>query len=221
MKAKKVEVDTKDFLRFVGAVRVVAEEAVLSVGEELYTKAVDVASVCMVEARLSIQSVLKPIEIGLNFYRLYDVAKAIRSDSISLSFGEKLVVESEHFRYTLSTIEPDLLRKPPKIPSLDFVSEVVVDDNKELLRFLSLKIGDEIAFYSNEDGFFAEMEGDVDRAVLTLSTDSFDEARSSFSRELLQPLLKFEPLKLSIGNDIPVKISSEGITYYLAPRVRT
>ena len=217
------------FKRFVKSVLAVAESAKLHVDEDGFrVTVVDPANVYMVDARVP-KSIFSVYDgdgsvVGVDFNKLNKI-KVKDSDIIDIQFKEqKMKINTGSITYEIETYDPSFAGREPKQPIIEYTSSVLFDTN-DLLRFMKIPVSDDISFYSDETGFYAEMVGDVDRAVMTLSNESFEQAKSYFSAPILEDLLK--PLgaiaKLSIGTDIPLRIDYDEdaeITYYLAPRLR-
>ena len=218
------------FKMFIKSVLAVRDIVKLHVDEDGFSvTAVDPANVYMVNAKIP-QSIFSTYDcgdgrvVGVDFNKLHRL-KVKDDDLVDIQFTDKTIkLFTGNITYEVELYEPSFASREPKQPDIEYTSSVMVD-TKELLRFMKIPISDEIAFYSNETGFYAEMEGDVDKAVMTLSDESFEEAKSYFAVSILEELLK--PLgataKLSIGTDIPLRLVYDvdvEITYYLAPRLR-
>lgn len=206
--------DANTLKQFVSAVRAVADEVRVVNGEAVV---VDPGNIALVRAVLPVN-----ISFSADLSKLWNIVCKLKGD-VQLDVKEdRLVIKSGNLRYSLEQLAD--VRKPPKIPKLKFITSAAVD-GRELKRFLQMRIGDYVSLYSGEDGFFAEMKGDVERAVLTLSRGIYEEAKSRVNREFFEAMVKAagDFPTISVGNDIPVKLEAEvdgvNVTYYLAPVV--
>ena len=222
--------DANALKRFVKAITPMTNEARVVCDGGMKVVANDFGNIALVVATIG-KDVFEKFEdfepFGLNVDKLNDIISKMK-EKVRLVLSNnrtELTIRSGNLTYRMGLIEPSAVRKPPKVPKLKFVSSAVVD-GKELLRFLRLKVSEYITFYSNEGGFFAEMLGDVDKAVLTVSRESYKEAKSTVNRELFEEMVKNAGsfFTLSIGNDIPVKVEGDedgvNVTYLLAPVIQ-
>ncbi len=222
--------DANALKRFVKAILPMTDEARVMCDGGMKVVANDPGNVAMVTATIGKDAFEKfeDFELfGLDVNKLNDIVSKMKGQ-VQLDVGQgqtELTIRSGNLTYRMGLIEPTAVRKPPKVPKLKFVSSAVVD-GKELSRFLKLKVGEYVTFYSNEEGLFAEMKGDVDKAVLTISRESYKEAKSTVNRELFEEMVKNAGsfFTLSIGNDIPVKVEGDedgvNVTYLLAPVIQ-
>ncbi len=220
--------DANALKRFVKAILPMTNEARVVCDGGVKVVANDPGNVAMVIATISKDAFEKFEDFepfGLDVNRLNDVVSKMKGQ-VQLDVGQtELTIRSGNLTYRMGLIDPSAVRKPPKVPELKFASSAVVD-GKELSRFLKLKVGEYVTFYSNEEGLFAEMKGDVDKAVLTISRESYKEAKSTVNRELFEEMVKNAGsfFTLSIGNDIPVKVEGDedgvNVTYLLAPVIQ-
>ncbi|MCW3131709.1 MAG: DNA polymerase sliding clamp [Candidatus Methanospirare jalkutatii] len=177
------------------------------------------------------------IEIGVDFGKFNDILRSgwrKGTVSIILEDKDKLLVQLDALSYTISLLDVSSLRKEPKIPALEFSTRVVVDadDFKRTIKAAE-RIGDHIAMGVEEDKFYMEAEGEMEKMCFSLRKDellhlSGSDCRSLFSLEYLAAMAKgisSETLTLFIGTDYPLKMEfeiAEGfgkVIYLLAPRI--
>ena len=219
--------DANALKRFVKAIIPMTNEARVVCDGGMKVVANDFGNIALVVATIGKDAFEKFEDFepfGLNVDKLNDIISKMKG-KVKLVIGNHLIIKASNISYHIDLIDPSAVRKPPKIPELKFVSSAVVD-GKELLRFLRMKVSEYVTLYSNEKGFYAEMQGDVDRAILYISRESYKEARSVVNREVFEDMVKNAGsfFTLSIGNDIPVKVEGDedgvNVTYLLAPVIQ-
>jgi len=211
--------------------------------EKLHSRAVDPANVAMVIVDVpkeSFESFEADDEtvLGVDVNRIFEISKSIRNDELvqlKLDDDTSLSVKFGSVEYSVALIDPSAIRKEPKIPKLDLPAKIVMDAGEFKKAIVaSDKISDRVAFKSNENGFYIEAEGDVDRITSFMSeADLIDfnkaDANSIFSIEYLKEFIKAatpgDTLTIFLGNNYPVKLAFDvasgkvHIEYILAPRI--
>ncbi|MFO7966744.1 MAG: DNA polymerase sliding clamp [Archaeoglobaceae archaeon] len=211
--------------------------------EKLHARAVDPANVAMVILNVPKESfeafnIEEEKTIGVDINRLYDILKSVKSDELielKLTDDSSLNVKFGSVEYSVALIDPSAIRKEPKVPNLDLASKIVMDagDFKKSIS-TSDKISDRVIFRSDENGFYIEAEGDVDRITSTYSEAELiefnkAEAKSMYSIEYLKEFIKAvssgDTLTLHLGNNYPVRLvfglagGKVEVEYILAPRI--
>ena len=242
----RARIDASILRECVDAVLAVVDEARLKIGESAWkVRAVDPANVALVDLELRRDAFDEynaegeaegegEKVIGVSFDKLRDVLRFATGD-ISLDVGgDKIVLQSSAYAYTLSLLDPSSLRAEPKIPELEFSTRIVIDadDFKKVLKAAE-KISDKITIGVQNESFFVEAEGDMETMRYSLHKDelghlSGGDCRSLFSLEYLAAMAKgisSETLTLFIGTDYPLKMEFEiadgsgRVIYLLAPRI--
>lgn len=211
--------------------------------QKLHARAVDPANVAMVILNVPKESfegfnIEEEKTIGVDIDRLYDILKSVKSDELielKLADDSSLNVKFGSVEYSVALIDPSAIRKEPKVPNLDLPSKIVMDggDFKKSIN-TSDKISDRVIFRSDENGFYIEAEGDVDRITSTYSEAELiefnkAEAKSMYSIEYLKEFIKAvssgDTLTLHLGNNYPVRMvfglagGKVEVEYILAPRI--
>ncbi len=211
----------------------------------LTVTAVDPANVGMVDLELP-DSAFETYEadehtLGLPLERFIDIVSLFtKQDSVARI---KLNEESRTLRmdcggldYTLSLIDPDSIRKEPKVPDLNVTAEVTITghDFSRAVNACNM-VADHLRIGSDAVGeFYVEAEGDTDTVDVTMGEDDVLEidpgdAQSLFSIEYLRDMERSipddTPVTLELGPDFPVLIHFKAIEeqaslrYVLAPRI--
>ncbi len=170
-------------------------------------------------------------EVGLDFSRLADFLKALdKSENITVRFEDsKVRFAGDTIRYSLNAIDPSVLRRPKKLPELQFSAKVEMPP-ADFAKAIAIceKFSDVVRLKVEADTFILQAEGDVDD--LSFEFDSTHamvdgEADSLFSLEYLRPVAKviskFEHLEISLGVNIPVALKAvePSVQFYIAPRI--
>ncbi len=210
-------------------------------------KAVDPANVAMVSMTLE-KEAFESFEatdgvLGIDLTKLSGfVEMADNNDVIELELIEdthKLKITFRGLSYTLSLLDPEAMRKEPKIPSLDLPVEISISGTD--FKY-GLKAADKIAEYvsfgvdAEVSKFYLSASGDMDEVIYEVPADRLkivkaSEAKSLFAMEYLIEIQKLAEktgeITIIMGKDYPIKIGfpiSEGkgtVEYMIAPRVET
>ncbi|WP_236609726.1 DNA polymerase sliding clamp [Archaeoglobus sulfaticallidus] len=210
--------------------------------EGLHSRAVDPANVAMVIVDVPSSSFIKyesegDFVAGVDVNRIFDISKSIKNDDVvEMTINEEsFIVKFGSVKYSVSLIDPSAIRKEPRIPQIDLPAKIVMDAGEFKKAIVAAdKISDHVVFRTNEEGFFIEAEGDVDRITFSLSDAELaefnrQEAKSMFSLEYLKEFVKIassgDVLTIRLGNDYPVRMVFEvaggkvRVEYILAPRI--
>lgn len=187
------------------------------------------------------------VEVGVDFGRLAAVLKGqgggrerdgevvealVSRSRLKLRIGNRI----SFFEYTLRLLDPSSLRKPPKIPELEFPCVASVDA-ASLLRAVKAagRVADHVTVGVGDDRrtLFVAAEG-YDEAVRAefddenAYVDAAAPAASKFSVKYLEPMLgaaarAADVVTLHLGGDIPLRLDFEfdgcRAAYLLAPRI--
>ena len=211
--------------------------------EGLHSRAVDPANVAMVIVDIprdsfDVYTVDEEKTIGIDVNRVNDILKTVKKkELVELKVEDEslLKVKFGSVEYSVTLIDPSAIRKEPKIPDLELPAKIVLDagEFKKAIQ-ASDKIADHVVFRSDENGFYIEAKGDIDRIVfhmgeMELIEFNKEKARSMFSIEYLKEFVKIagsgDILTIHIGDDYPVRLAfdvADGklkVEYILAPRI--
>jgi len=211
--------------------------------EKLHSRAVDPANVAMVIVDVPKDSfeIYSPDEektVGVDVNRIFEISKSIKGDELvelKLEDDTSLNIKFGSVEYSVALIDPSAIRKEPKIPNLELPAKIVMDAGEFKKAIVaSDKISDRVSFRSNENGFYIEAEGDVDRITSFMGESDLIEfnkadAKSIFSIEYLKEFIKAaspgDTLTIFLGNNYPVRLIFDvargrvRIEYILAPRI--
>ena len=230
------------------ALTIMVDEAKFNITPSgMFVKAVDLANVAMVSLTLE-KEAFESFEategiLGINLQKLSSfVEMADSEDTVALELDEenhKLKVEIRGLSYTMLLLDPESMRKEPKIPSLDLPIEISINGTD--FKY-GLKAAEKIAEYVNfgidakVSNFYLSASGDTDDVIYEVPVERLkiikaSEAKSLFAIEYLTDIQKLTEktgdISIIMGKDYPVKISfpiSDGkgmVEYMIAPRVET
>lgn len=229
------------------ALRGLVNEARLRFNEDvLMSKAVDPANVAMVLVEVPSKSfeVYKvdcrddeEVIVGWDVNRTYDFVKSFKKDDlVELKCSDgKIIISADKVKYSVAQIDPNGIRKEPKVPQLELPARIVLpaDEVKKAITAAE-KVNDCVVFKTDENGFYIEAEGDVDKIAFHVSDAELiefnkQEARSLFSIEYLKEFMKIagsgDLLTIKLGVDYPVWMEFRlcggdcKVVYILAPRI--
>ncbi|MDD5453959.1 MAG: DNA polymerase sliding clamp [Candidatus Ratteibacteria bacterium] len=213
--------------------------------ERITVRAVEPANVAMVSMSLSKEAFEE--YSATDMLLAIDLTKQIGylemaedEDIITLELDEKehkLKMTFRGLTYTMSLIDPETIRKEPKIPALSLPVELMIGgaDFKFGMKAVD-KIAEYVSFEVDTTGtkFIFSAKGDTDDVIYEVPSDRLkiiqaSKAKSLFAIEYLIKIQKLvekkSDLTIILGRDYPVKIGfpiSEGhgiIEFMIAPRV--
>jgi len=209
----------------------------------LHSRAVDPANVAMVivdapSDSFEVYKVDNSPTIGVDINRIYDISKSIKSgELVELKTVDEstLKIKFGSVEYSVALIDPSAIRKEPKVPQLELPAKIVLNAGEFKKAIVAAdKISDHVVFRTNEDGFYIEAEGDVDKITFYMSDAELiefnkQEARSMFSIEYLKEFTKIagsgDLLTIYLGINYPVRLQFDvangkvKVEYILAPRI--
>ena len=230
----------KTFLKGIGAIA--ESEAKLRFTDQgLKVTAVDPANVAMVHAtidRTAMDVYSAPEEelvVGIDVARLHNMIKSVKSkDLLELIVEDsKIKVRAGKMTYSVVLIDPNTIRKEPKIPELDLPVKVVLglETFKQAIQLAS-KIDDSVIFRCDGEKFYIETKGDLETIRTVLGDSELiefvkAEARTKFSIEYLLEFCKaggsLDVIEIKVGTDYPgifsFRDSAVELMYVLAPRI--
>jgi len=208
-----------------------------------HSRAVDPANVAMVivdvpSDSFEVYKVDNDTTIGVDVNRIYDISKSIKSGELvelKTIDDSTLKIKFGSVEYSVALIDPSAIRKEPKVPQLDLPAKIVLSAGEFKKAITAAdKISDHVVFKTDENGFYIEAEGDVDKITFYMSEAELIEfnkqpARSMFSIEYLKEFVKVagsgDLLTIYLGVDYPVRLQFEvaggkvRVEYILAPRI--
>lgn len=223
------------------------DEAKLSVGGGVQTRAVDPANVGMVDIEADADA-FEDFDgddelLGLDLERMADVVGMADSESlVSMSLDErtrKLTVAFDGLEYTLALLDPESIREEPDIPDLDLPGVAVVE-GREIGRAVTAAdmVSDHIEISAGDGELAFRAEGDTDDVEVLLDDDRLldapdvpDGVSSLFSLDYMKsinkPLSTATECSLVIGSEMPLKMryslgdGDVSVTNMLAPRIQS
>ena len=209
----------------------------------LHSRAVDPANVAMVivdvpSDSFEVYKIDNDSTIGVDVNRIYDISKSIKSGELvelKLADDSTLKIKFGSVEYSVALIDPSAIRKEPKVPQLELPAKIVLNAGEFKKAITAAdKISDHVVFRTDEDGFYIEAEGDVDKITFYMSDAELIEfnkqqARSMFSIEYLKEFVKVagsgDLLTIHLGINYPVRLQFDvangkvKVEYILAPRI--
>lgn len=213
--------------------------------DRITVRAVDPANVAMVSMNLE-KAAFEDYTatdgvLGIDLIKFKSFMEMSEGDDIvELNLDEeahKLKILVRGLTYTMNLLDPESMRKEPKLPALNLPVEISVSgtDFKYGMKAAD-KISDYVSFGVDENGtkFYLSASGDTDDVIYEVPAERLkivkaSEAKSMFAIEYLIKIQKLaektSDLTIILGKDYPVKIGfpiSEGnglIEYMIAPRV--
>jgi len=220
---------------------IVDEDIKLHVDENGFRiEAVDPSNVGMVflQAKSSAFDAWKasPMELALNIRSLENYTD-IKDVPVSVSLDEethKLKISQGKTKYSMSLIDPEVIKQGPRIPKLDMPCVVVMagTDLQEAVRSAN-KVSDHVILEQNEDKFVIFAKGDIDSAKVEFLLSELTGVKQGISRALFsldyltdmsKVIAKNGSVTIESGVDYPARLSfcignDISVQYLLAPRI--
>ena len=242
----KATIDADILKESIDAISALVTECRLHTDENgISTRAVDTANVAMIsltlkkEAFQSFQSTKN--ELGMDIAKMKNIFGMMgKSDMITLELpddGHKLKVSFEGYRYSITLLDPNTIRKDPSPPNIELPGKVVLSGS-ELYNAIKAAavVSDKMALGIDPAAqtFYMAAEGDTDHIRREFGKSEVKylngvEARSLFSLDYLKDMGKVmgraEEVEVSLGVDHPAKFAfyiaggSGFVEYLLAPRI--
>lgn len=242
----KATIDADILKETIDAISALVTECRLHTDENgMYSRAVDTANVAMIVLQLQKEAfetyTASKGEIGLDIAKMKNIFGMISRDQLlALELpedGQKLKVSFEGYRYSLTLLDANTIRKDPNPPNIELPGKVVLagNDFNNAIKAAAV-VSDKIALGidPNAHTFYMIAEGDTDHIrrefgksdVIALNGV---EARSLFSLDYLKDMgkvmSKAQEVEVSLGVDHPARFSfaiagGKGhVEYLLAPRI--
>lgn len=242
----KAEIDANTFSEMIDVISALVNECRIHISEDgISTRAVDAANVAMVSVSLESGAFntfsADPSELGFDVKKMRNIAGMMnRTDNVNLSLPEKsqkLELSFAEYRYSVTLLDPNTIRKDPSPPQLDLPAKVVISgDALHSAIKAAAVISDKIAFVIDPDteSFIMEAEGDTDHITKEMKKGDLIsitpvKSRSLFSIDYLKEIGKVmsgsSSVEIFLGIDHPVRFvftfaDSKGhAEYLLAPRI--
>ncbi len=242
----KATIDADILKESIDALSALVTECRLHTDENgMITRAVDTANVAMVSLTLKKEAFesysSSKTEIGLDIAKMKNIFSMMgKNDIITLELPEdshKLKISFEGYRYSLTLLDPNTIRKDPNPPNIDLPGKVVLS-GAELNNAIKAAtvVSDKIALGIDPSVqiFYMTAEGDTDHIRREFGKDEVNfingvEARSLFSLDYLKDMgrvmSRAAEVEVSLGIDHPAKFSfyiaagNGHVEYLLAPRI--
>ncbi len=242
----KATIDADILKESIDAISALVTECRLHTDEKGFsTRVVDTANVAMVyltlkkEAFQSYSSTKN--ELGLDIAKMKNIFGMMgKTDVITLELpeeGHKLKVSFEGYRYSITLLDPNTIRKDPNPPNIDLPGRVVLSGNdlNNSIKAAAV-VSDKIALGIDPASqiFYMAAEGDTDHIRREFGKSEVNflndvEARSLFSLDYLKDMGKVmsraAEVEVTLGIDHPAKFSfyiaggNGFVEYLLAPRI--
>jgi proliferating cell nuclear antigen len=242
----KATIDADILKESIDALSALVTECRLHTDENgMSTRAVDTANVAMVSLTLKKEAFESYAsgknELGLDIAKLKNIFGMMgKNDIITLELPEnshKLQVSFEGYRYSITLLDPNTIRKDPNPPNIDLPGKVVLSgtDLNNAIKAATV-VSDKIALAidPSKQTFSMTAEGDTDHIRREFGKSEVNfingvEARSLFSLDYLKDMGKVmsraAEVEVSLGMDHPAKFSffiamgNGHVEYLLAPRI--
>ena len=242
----KATIDADILKESIDALSALVTECRLHTDENgMTTRAVDTANVAMVSLTLKKEAFesysSSKNELGLDIAKMKNIFSMMgKNDIITLELPEnshKLKISFEGYRYSLTLLDPNTIRKDPNPPNIDLPGKVVLS-GAELNNAIKAAavVSDKIALGIDPSAqlFTMTAEGDTDHIRREFGKDEVNflngvEARSLFSLDYLKDMgrvmSRAAEVEVSLGIDHPAKFSfyiaagNGYVEYLLAPRI--
>ncbi|BBL68471.1 DNA polymerase sliding clamp [Methanoculleus chikugoensis] len=242
----KATIDAEIFRESIDAIAALVTECRLHTAEDqIRTRSVDTANVAMVS--LELQSTAfnsfsaTTGELGLDIAKMKNIIGMMgKGDALTLNLLDeerKLELSFGGYRYSISLLDVNTIRKDPNPPGIDLPGKAVVpgDALNNAIKAAAV-ISDKIALGIDPDAmtFYMEAEGDTDHIKLALGEDELValnpvRARSLFSIDYLKDMgrvmARADEVEVYLGIDHPVRFvfdiadGNGRVEYLLAPRI--
>ena len=242
----KATIDADIFRESIDAIFALVTECRLHTAEDhIRTRAVDTANVAMIS--LDLQSTAfnsfsaTAGEAGLDIAKMKNILGMMgKGDALALNLldeDRKLELNFGGYRYSITLLDVNTIRKDPNPPAIDLPGKAVIrgDALNNAIKAAAV-ISDKIALGIDPGAmtFYMEAEGDTDQIKLALGEDELIalspvQARSLFSLDYLKDMgrvmARAEEVEVHLGIDHPVRFTfdiADGnghVEYLLAPRI--
>jgi proliferating cell nuclear antigen len=242
----KSTIDADIFRESIDAIAALVTECRLHVEPaKIRTRAVDTANVAMVSLELQKDAFgsysSTDHELGIDIAKMKNILGMMgKGDELTMILddaGHKLELAFRNYRYSITLLDVNTIRKDPNPPTIDLPGKVVLagDALNSAIKAAAV-VSDKIALGIDpaSQTFYMSAEGDTDNIRLELGTDQLKslkavQARSLFSLDYLKDMGKVmgraEEVEIYLGVDHPVRFSfsiagGKGrVEYLLAPRI--
>jgi proliferating cell nuclear antigen len=242
----KATIDAEIFRESIDAIAALVTECRLHTAEDIIrTRAVDTANVAMVSLELRNGAFdtfsATPGELGLDIAKMKNILGMMsKGDALTLSLLDeerKLELSFKGYRYSVTLLDVNTIRKDPNPPTIELPGKVVITGNalNSAIKAASV-ISDKIALGIDPDAmtFYMEAEGDTDHIKLALGESELVSlspvrARSLFSLDYLKDMgrvmARADEVEVHLGIDHPVRFiftiadGNGRVEYLLAPRI--
>lgn len=205
-------------------------------------KAVDPSNASMIQTTLGANEFetfdCKEFTFGMDTSELLDTLKKANVDDIvtlEIDDNYRLSVSYGPIERSIATIDPDVLRQEPDIPSLDFLgSAIIPTDHYDNAVWTCEMVGDASVIELDPDGSIVfRADGDTDSARTELTPEYLESCEIEglgesmisidFQRDIIRAL-SCDTIELSVGDELPIKIigtvgENSRAEFHVAPRI--
>ena len=239
-------IESKKLKEAIEAVTSIVDEAKINLTPDgMSVKAVDPANVAMIDLTLKSAAfeefTATECELAIDLNRLNDLlGMAEKAETVELEVDEELhqfVISMSGLTYKISLLDPDTLRKEPKLPQLGFPASVVLSgsDLKRAVK-AAMKVSDHMSMGMDSEIFYLEADGGSDQVRLDMTKDQLislepGDACSLFSLDYLSDMVKSagkaNEVTIKLGKNFPATIKfniangNGEVNYLLAPRIES
>jgi len=225
-----------EYLRsFFDSVSVLVSESRMKFGENgIRASAINGTGAAMVVAEIPKEafeeySMDKEVVVGIDVEKLSRVMKSC-SGNVEMAVDGELKISTKDFSYSVSVIDPSVLRAEPKGTDLKFTAEfsLKAGDLRNAVSTVS-KISGDIVIRTDSSGVHIEAKGDVDRISISFPVQDLPEARSMYDAEYIKNFFKAarpeDTVTVQMGTKYPAKFSIKLhggkvlVDYLLAPKI--
>ncbi len=242
----KATIDADILKESIDAISAIVTECRLHVDEQgLGMRAVDTANVAMISLALKKEAfesfTATGGELGIDIAKMKNIfGMMAKNDMLALELpddGHKLQVSFQGYKYSITLLDANTIRKDPNPPTIDLPAKVVLSGNdlNSAIKAAAV-VSDKIAL-GVDPGlqiFYMIAEGDTDHIRREFGKNEVKfinavEVRSLFSLDYLKDMGKVmsraEAVEVQLGIDHPVKFGFDiaggkgHVEYLLAPRI--
>ncbi len=242
----KATIDADILKESIDAISAIVTECRLHVDEQgLSMRAVDTANVAMISLALKKEAfesfTATTGELGIDIAKMKNIfGMMAKNDMLALELpddGHKLQVSFQGYKYSITLLDANTIRKDPNPPTIDLPAKVVLSGNdlNSAIKAAAV-VSDKIAL-GVDPGlqiFYMIAEGDTDHIRREFGKNEVKfinavEVRSLFSLDYLKDMGKVmsraEAVEVQLGIDHPVKLGFDiaggkgHVEYLLAPRI--
>jgi proliferating cell nuclear antigen len=225
-----------EYLRaFFDSISALVTESRVKFGENgIRASAINGTGVAMVVAEIPKEafeeySTDRELVVGVDVEKLSKVMKSC-SGNVEMAVDGEIRINTKEFSYSVSVIDPSVLRAEPKSTDLKFTAEFSLKAG-ELRNAISTvsRVSGDIVIRTDDSGVHIEAKSDVDRISISFPAQDLPEARSMYDAEYIKNFFKAarpeDTVTVQMGTKYPAKFSMKLfggkvlVEYLLAPKI--